>query len=116
MFESMTAFLPELQGKGYSRRSDIADLPEVIGRFVNDHKEMDLYHYANILEAAGLKWEYDSMYSADVSALDGRTVVALLLGVVRAERFSDGAFVTFIENGCIEKWLLRLQELDCAEK
>ena len=49
---------------------------------------------------------------ADVSALDGKTVFALLLGAVRAERFCDGALMYFCESGCVLRWLERLRETD----
>ena len=38
--------------------------------------------------------------------------MALIMAAVRAERFCDGALKEFFENGSIEKWLLRLKELD----
>lgn len=45
-------------------------------------------------------------------ALDGRTVMALLVRVIRAERFGEGAFLSFCESGSIAKWLQRLKEID----
>ena len=116
MFETLTAYLSGLQSEGPSYYRAIPELTQAIGQFAKDHnEEMGLYHYQEILEAAGIRWEFDSMADADVSSLDGKTVAALLLGAVRAERFSDGAFLTFIESGCVVKWLLRLRELDRAE-
>ena len=52
------------------------------------------------------------MEGADVSALDGKTVMALLVGAVRAERFCDGALLGFLETGCIGRWLQRLRQID----
>jgi len=57
----------------------------------------------------------DSIQSADVSNLDGQTVMALLIGAVRAERFCDGALLEFLESGCIKKWIQRLQDIDNNE-
>ena len=34
------------------------------------------------------------------------------LGIIRAERFCEGTLLDFCKNGCIAKWLLRLQEID----
>ena len=31
---------------------------------------------------------------------------------IRAERFCDGVLLEFFKNGCISKWLSRLQEID----
>ena len=72
-----------------------------------------LYRYKKVLNAAGIEWGYDSMLHTDVSALDGKTVLALIIGVVRAERFQyEGLVTEFLENGTIKRWLLRLRELD----
>ena len=52
------------------------------------------------------------MSTVDVSKMDGQGVMALIMAAVRAERFCDGALKEFFENGSIEKWLLRLKEID----
>ena len=52
------------------------------------------------------------MSTADVSSLDGQTIMALIMGVVRAERFCDGELLEFFKDGSIEKWLQRLQQID----
>ena len=73
---------------------------------------MELTRNGDILGAANIKWDTQTMRYADVSALDGRTVMALLVGAVRAERFCDGALLAFCEDGSVAKWLQRLKELD----
>jgi hypothetical protein len=134
MYESLTAFLPRLKGAEYGRlvtddKNDgspehpirlpfivygeaAAGLMKAIYQFVEDHPELGLHSYQAVLEAAGLEWGFRSMEEADVSRLDGRTVMALLLGALRADRFSDGVLLEFFENGCMEKWLARLLEID----
>lgn len=71
-----------------------------------------LNRYVEILESHGIEWGSRSMKIADVSKLSGRTVMALLMRAVRAERFCDGALKAFFEDGDIEKWLTRLKEID----
>ncbi len=44
--------------------------------------------------------------------MDGRTVVALLTGAIRAERFCDGALLDFCKSGAVLRWLKRLKEID----
>ena len=134
MYESLTSFLSKLQGDEYGkwiidRENDgspehpiqfpfvayshvITDLEKAIYRFVNEHNEIELNHYYDILENADIQWNSDSMKNADVSSLDGRTVMALLVGAIRAERFCDGALLDFCQDGSIAKWLQRLKELD----
>ena len=52
------------------------------------------------------------MIAADVSCLNGQAIMALILGAIRAEKFCNGALDTFLELGCIKKWLVRLKELN----
>lgn len=72
---------------------------------------MGIHNYGDILEKNGIKWETRSMEAADVSKLDDVAIVALLLAAVRAERFCDGALMSFLESGAVLRWLERLQEI-----
>ena len=135
MFESLTRLIPLLDREGdfgvrvvdhehagtvddpicfpfveYNRT--VSALESSIMSFVDNHPELCLTRYADILERAGLEWGSESMEGADVSALDGKTVMALLVGAVRAERFCDGALLGFLESGCIGRWLQRLRQID----
>ncbi len=134
MYESLTSLLPKLQGAKYGdwiidKENNgspehpkqlpfvvydrvVTDLETAIYRLIDEHKEIELTRYGDILGAANIKWDIQSMRYADVSALDGRTVMALLVGAVRAERFCDGALLAFCEDGSVAKWLQRLKELD----
>lgn len=44
--------------------------------------------------------------------MSGQGVLALILGAIRAERFCSGALNSFLEQGCIDKWLTRLKEIE----
>ena len=81
-------------------------------RFEEEHSEYGLSGYIHILEKHDIEWGDKSMAAADVSDMDGQGVMALLMGAVRAERFCDGALLDFFENGCIQKWIERLKEID----
>ena len=80
--------------------------------FVDENKDFELNHYYDILEKNGLEWGSKSMSEADVSHLDGKCIMALIVGAVRAERFCDGALLGFFKDGSIKKWLMRLKEID----
>ena len=134
MFESLTDYIPKLEesafGKwivdrendgipenpiqipGVNYEKTVIDLEKEVMSFVDTHEDMGLTAYSVILEQHGIKWEKGSMSSADVSELDAVTVLALLVGAVRAERFCGGAFLGFCKSGCIVKWLRRLEEID----
>ena len=47
-----------------------------------------------------------------MSGLDGRCVLALLVGAVRAERLCDGALLYLLRRGCVQRWLGRLEEIE----
>lgn len=92
---------------------------EMVHHFIDDvydfnenNKDFGLNRYHDILEKHGLEWGSKSMSEADVSSLDAQCIMALIIGAVRAERFCDGALLSFFKNGSIRKWLTRLKEID----
>lgn len=89
-------------------------LADDIYKFAKESDEIVLSKYADILNANGIEWGYDSMMKADASGLDAQCILALLIASLRAERFCDGALLEFIESGAVTRWLKRLQELDEA--
>lgn len=106
MYESITKYLEELSSV------NIGTFLESVQDFVDAHPELELKRYSDILEQSGLKWDMESMTNADVSALDGKTVMALVVGAYRADRFCDGALEEFFSNGSMERWFHRLKEID----
>lgn len=85
-----------------------------IYKFAKESDEIVLSNYAEILQANGIEWNYDSMIKADVSVLDAQCILALLIASFRAERFCDGVLLGFIKSGAVIRWLKRLQKLDKA--
>lgn len=92
--------------------SVVSEFEKAVYDFEREHPEYELTKYGEILEKYHIQWETDSMTSYDVSSMDGQGVMALIMGAIRADRFCDGALKEFFENGSIEKWLLRLKEID----
>ena len=90
----------------------VRKIEDAIYDFEQIHPEYELNRYGNILKANGIEWGMDSMSDKDVSELDGKCVMAMLMGAVRAERFCDGALLGFFKKGCIKKWLERLKKID----
>lgn len=137
MFEELTKFLPdfekangygqwtEIEGKGTPEEpcrlpqinygSLVMSVEKAVCGFHEEHPEFGLNHHAQILEENGLSWDSEVMEKADVFTLDGQAVMALLLGVIRAERFCNGALLSFFENGCVKRWIERLREIDDKE-
>lgn len=137
MFESLTKYLPQLtEGQHYGdwaidRESKgtlddpidapfvnygktVIDIENAVYSFVDGHPEFELTHYSEILEKNGLGRNGESIADADVSTLDGQAVMALLVRAIRAERFCDGALLEFFDQGCMRRWIERLQEIDSS--
>lgn len=92
---------------------------EMVYNFIDDvyafeksNKDMELGRYGDILKDNGLEWDMKSMKNATVEDLNAQSVLALIMGAVRAERFCNGALLDFFKSGCILKWLERLNNID----
>ena len=134
MYEELTAFIPKLQDSRYGEwiidtENDgtfehplhlpyvaydniVDEFLDAVDHFKEHHSEMELTCYKAILEKANIQWNEESMKAADVSSLNGQTVMAMIVGIIRAERFCDGAIFEALKNGSIIKWLKRLKEID----
>ena len=109
-YEPLTKFISE-----WSSIEDIYTVHDAIYAFCEAHPEEGYNSYREILETAGIAWDRATMVGTDVSGLEGRIVIALLLGACRAERFCDDAFQDIADSGAILRWLERLREIDTAE-
>ena len=87
------------------------ELIDAVYKFEDENPEYELTKYGELLKGRGLEWGQRSMENADVSNMDAQGIMALLMGMVRAERFCDGAIMGMIKSGAVKKWLMRLQEL-----
>ena len=93
----------------YSRIAD--DFVKDFYQFSSSHPEHQLNNYGGILKKNGIEWSGDEMRKADIEKLDAPCVLALIMGIIRADRFSEGTLLNFFENGFILKWLKRLQDI-----
>lgn len=71
----------------------VNNLADDIYKFAKESNEIIPSKYAEILQANGIEWGYDSMMKADASELDAQCILALLIASLRAERFCDGALL-----------------------
>ncbi|MCM3028642.1 DUF6508 domain-containing protein [Bacillus safensis] len=92
---------------------------ETVRRFIEDvyifaeqHQEMELTRYSEILKENGIEGGTNDMENLDTSNVNAQCVLALIMGVLRAERFCDGVILDFFTNGAIVKWLERLERLE----
>lgn len=132
-FAELTACIPQIKGDTFGewfidRENDgtpehpkqmpfVDDSPVVddfvgsLYRYCEEHPEYEHTRYYDTLKSRGLEWGMTSMRNEDVSRMDAKGVIALLIGAVRAERFCDGALLDFFEEGCILRWPERLAEI-----
>ena len=133
-FEILTKYIPQLkkdmigdwvideENDGtpeYSIQMPFVAYSESVNRFIDDvyefeatNKDMMLTSYGEILKKNGLRWDMEAMKYAEMSLLNAQCVMALIMGAVRAERFCEGALLSFFKNGSMLKWLERLKEFE----
>ncbi len=114
MYQAFTGIISKMsdEAPGKIKRQLIQE----IRNFVDRYPDYELVRYQDILTQNGLEWSVESMQRADASKLNGQCVMALLVGTYRADYLTggwdDGPWTVLFENGCIKRWLLRLEELD----
>ena len=131
MYKKLAAYLPALNGEKHAKWvSGKTKDPSVspfgflvydetgegimheVYRIVDRCPQLELNRYQEILEKNGIRWSKNEMEAVDVSGWNEQGVMALLVGILRADRFVEGVYQEFLENGCIRKWIERLKEID----
>lgn len=89
----------------------VFELIDTIGSYAKNGHDY-LYRYDETIQAGGVDIRNTPLKDVDVSSLDGKTVLAMLMMAIREDRFCEGALLEYFENGSIRKWLQRLQQID----
>lgn len=84
--------------------------------FCNAHPEYDADNYKSILSEQGIKAQPSALKETNVSNLDDKTMIVMIMCVIRMERFCEGLLLVLLKEGIIVKWLERLKEIDEATK
>lgn len=134
IYLSLTKYISKLSGKSWCKvlpeqqngdgtidkpfQIPYREYSEEVNEFINavysfeeHHPEYGLNDYISILLINDIKWDEVEMSRAKVDELSSQAVVALIMGAIRAERFCSGALEGFLENGCILRWLKRLEKI-----
>ncbi|MCA6610308.1 MULTISPECIES: DUF6508 domain-containing protein [Bacillus] len=133
-FESLTKYIPMLredhigewvidqENDGTAERPiqmPFVNYSETVRHFIEDvytfaeqHQEMELTRYREILKENGIEGGLNDIENVDISNLNVQCVLALIMGVVRAERFCEGSIFNSFKSGTMLKCLERL---DCLE-
>lgn len=116
LYEQLTSYASEFDPScvEYGERNwrALDNLCMDIHAFIESQSSKVPVQYQDVLEKSGIKWEWNSMVSADPSSLDGQTVACLILAAYRADRFSEGIILRFERGGYLYRWLKRLEEID----
>ncbi|SDS06330.1 DUF6508 domain-containing protein [Parafannyhessea umbonata] len=87
-------------------------LIEAVHECVDDLRdEMNAFDYMGVLESYGLNGEKDVL-AADASSCDAKCALAMVLTIIRQDRFCEGLLLSYLENGKMLEWMKRLQEID----
>ena len=86
-------------------------LIRAVYNFSENNPDYNLTQYRKVLEDRGLKWNHVSLESVDVFNMDAQGIMALLMSIVRSERFCDGAILAALKKGIIQKCLFRLKQI-----
>ena len=116
MYEQITSYLGKLKPENWKTPEDYDEITiEFMDKMYEFVPNGGQNYDEVIYKATGLDCHGD-LSKADVSNLDGDTILYMIFSIVRGERFSDGLFGSYVENGTIEKMLTRLKELDEKNK
>lgn len=96
------------------RRFPYVEYSQLVHNFIHDvytiveeQPELELVHYQEILQRKGI-----SSLNHDVSTLDAQSIMALIVYVIRNDRFEEGILLEFIQNGNLIGCLERLAIID----
>ena len=134
MYESLTALIPAIEkgefGEWSKQTGDgseenplvfchieysepVNKLLDELRVFSHTHaEEMNLRYYPGIEADIQARWQGKNLFDIDVSLLDGRLTIGLLLIVISMCRFNDEYFLECCESGCTLRCLKRLKEID----
>ncbi len=85
----------------------VYEFVDAVYDFHENNPDYGLNDYGKIMAENGVR----DIASADVESLNLQVVMALLMWVVRGERFCDGLILANLEEGNIQRLLRRLSEL-----
>ena len=128
MYEALTELIPALEASNFGvwKGGNRLESGFILFPYVNYSDTVhELIHRVNDFDVSKIGLTYQTYRDrlhirgldkdkrgADVAALDGPDVFALLLYIVRANRFGEGLLMSYLKDGTIIRWLRRLQEID----
>lgn len=96
----------------YVYDEEVSAFVEEVYKFGKKYPEYELEHYRSTMQANGIAWDEVALKNYPYEQANAQMVMVLIYAVIRAERFCDGALLAFLKEGYIERWLMRLKEID----
>ena len=98
------------QGLKYSL--SVGRFKDAVYRFKRRHPELRGDEYRTVLEEQEIPFTANGLKNANVPELSGETILAMILSLLYADRYDKGILLRFLEEGIVQSWLKRLNELD----
>lgn len=80
-----------------------------IQEFVDQNPDYELRSYGKVLKERNIEFSQEAFNKVDLDNLDAQGVMAMLVGLMRAERFCEGTFLKNLQSGFIVKCIQRLE-------
>ena len=87
-------------------------LQKVLCRFEMKHPELEMNRFIKTLEENDLEWSMNEMHAVDVSKLNLKAVLALLVGIFCSEKCIEESQYSFFQDKKIFQCIERLKILN----
>lgn len=88
------------------------NLQKALCRFEMKHPELEMNRFIKTLEENDLEWSMNGMHAADVSKLNLKAVLALLVGIFCSEKCIEESQYSFFQDKKIFECVERLKILN----
>ena len=111
MYETLTVFAGELANREIEDHWGTCGLDDLIDAFY-DSIERTRIDYFETLEHYGVEMSDRGLEACNVEHANAELVRALILTLVRQDRFAEGLLGRYARNGFLDRCLFLLKELD----
>ncbi len=84
--------------------------------FITKNSDIKYHNYEDVLKRAKIKNNAEDFYNTDIADLSSAVILAMIIGILRKDRFCEGILLNAFENGYILRWLKRIKEIDIKEE
>lgn len=81
-------------------------------KFSDENLDLEMRNYRVILKQYGFDLNFSSVTNEDISEMNSKRVLAMIMGMIREERYIEGALLRYFQNGKMLSLLERLDKLE----